>query len=73
MKTWNYRLLKKKGIEYYGVIEVYYDKDGNIKSYSDFIPVCGDSLEEVKADLERFRQALEKPIVLEEDLEKLHK
>jgi hypothetical protein len=73
MKTWNYRLLKKKGIEYYGVIEVYYDEANNIKSYTDFIPVCGDSLEEVKADLERFRQALEKPIVLEEDLEKLHK
>ena len=73
MKTWNYRLLKKKGIEYYGVIEAYYDKDGNIRSYSEFIPVCGDSLEEVRADLERFREALEKPIVLEEDLEKIHK
>lgn len=73
MKTWNYRLLKKKGIEYYGVIEDYYDKAGNIRSYSEFIPVCGDSLEEVRTDLERFKAALEKPIVLEEDLEKLHK
>jgi hypothetical protein len=73
MRTWDYRLVKKKGLEYYGVIEVYYDLDGEVRSYSDFIPVCGASLEEVKADLERFKQALEKPILLEEDLEKLHK
>ncbi len=67
MRTWDYRLVKKKGLEYYGVIEVYYDLDGEVRSYSDFIPVCGASLEEVKADLERFKQALEKPILLEEE------
>lgn len=46
--------------------EVYYDDDGNVKYWStDPIAAYGETLEELKSDLEHQLKALEKPVLEE--------
>jgi hypothetical protein len=71
--TWNYRILHRylrseispDEIEHYGIHEVYYDDDdGSICSYTEEpIPLCADSLEELKDDLLYITQAFDKPVL----------
>lgn len=73
---WNYRVFKRvsldsSGAEYaeYGIIEVYY-KGSKVEGYTaDFIPVRGESEEEVKEDFLLMQKAFELPVVTIEDLE----
>lgn len=73
---WNYRVFKRvsldaAGVEYtdYGIIEVYY-KGSKVEGYTaDFIPVWGESEEEVKEDFVLMQKAFELPVVTIEDLE----
>jgi len=54
--SWNYRVIRKEifGEEHYVIHSVYYDKDGNIQSWSaDPSVPMGETLEELKDDLEK--------------------
>ena len=65
---WNYRVLKKADGSY-GFIEVYYNEDGIITSYSeDFMHPYGESERDLEDDLEKMASALNKPTLLEIDL-----
>lgn len=67
--SWNYRaVVEHCGDEdVYTLREVYYDAAGNINGWSPSpAEPHGDSLDELRADLERMRAALDKP-ALEED------
>lgn len=65
--SWNYRVLRKGyiGLEYtYAIHEVYYDENGKPVMCTEN-PVCpmGENPIELKEDLDRYRQALGKPIL----------
>lgn len=64
---WNYRLFKLKSgdFHYYSVREVYYRKDESIQSWAQ-LPVYayGESLDEIKKDFDRMRQAGELPVLI---------
>lgn len=64
---WNYRTYKDKHGNF-GFIEVYYREDGSISMYSDFIRPHGENLNDLEEDLERMAEALNKPILFENDL-----
>lgn len=72
---WNYRVIKRYypvSEDYtYNVHEVYYT-DGDVPVSYSSLPVKpqGSTLEELKADLERFQAALSKPVLTEEDFVK---
>jgi hypothetical protein len=58
--TWNYRVMRRENT--YAIYEVYYDNDGNMETFSEE-PVCpmGESLEELRQDLEHYERALAQP------------
>ncbi len=65
--TWNYRVMVGDGR--YAMYSVYYE-DGRISSWSvDPMHLDGESLEELAEELERYRQALLKPVLEYETLE----
>lgn len=76
MNRWNYRVGKK--VEYwssepivtYGIIEAYYEGD-EVKGYTGFVGPQGDSLEELKADMQKMVEAFGKPIFEMDDEEDL--
>lgn len=60
--SWNYRVIEHEGI--FTVHEVYYNDKGDITSISqDPMGPSGDSLEELKADMEYFLHALDMPVL----------
>lgn len=62
--TWNYRIIRDKdGV--YGIHEVYYKK-GKIDMWSDAMTPLGESIDELKEDLDMMAEAFKKP-VLEDD------
>lgn len=71
--TWNYRVIHRylrseispDEIEYYAIHSVYYDEtDGSVVGYSEEpLPLCADTLEELKADVEHVAEALNKPML----------
>jgi hypothetical protein len=68
--SWNYRITKHtdKGEEWYGIHEVYYDKDDKPEMISENpIAAHGLTVDEIKSDLDMMRSAFVKPIVNYED------
>ena len=68
--SWNHRVMKSKDgdDDYYQIHEVYYDKDGKVDGYTDRgTSPCGNSLQELKEDLERMLKSLDKEILDYED------
>lgn len=68
--SWNYRIVKttfEQG-DRYAIHEVYYDESGNPTSRT-VEPCCpiGDTLEELRAEMERYLQAMNKPILTGND------
>jgi len=63
MSYWNYRVVKKE--DYFGIHEAYYE-DGeekpNFVSMEEMSP-HGETLDELKKDLQMFAEALDKPIL----------
>jgi len=67
---WNYRVIKRQetpeGEPSYQIHEVYYDRDGKIEMrICDPVEPSGESLEELRGDLEHFSEALQKPVLVE--------
>ena len=69
MKTsWDYRVIERGGA--FTVHEVHYNEKGDIISISeDPMGPSGETLEELKADMEFFLQALGRPVLRKEDIE----
>lgn len=75
--VWNFRVLKQQYegeedgslIEEYGIVEAYYDEDGEPRGYCD-PHVLGDSAEELRVVLRRMRDALDKPILVTGDFKR---
>lgn len=68
--TWNYRIVKtafEQG-DRYAIHEVYYDAHGNPTSRT-AEPCCpiGETLEELRAEMERYQKAMEKPVLIGND------
>jgi hypothetical protein len=62
--SWNYRVAKKVGKDFdvYGIVEVYYDTDGSVKGWTDFIDPNGwDDISDLKGTLELMLKAFEHP------------
>lgn len=68
--SWNYRIVKtafEQG-DRYAIHEVYYDANGNPTSHT-VEPACplGDTLEELRAEMERYLKAMDRPIIIGSD------
>lgn len=61
--TWNYRLAKNKD-DLYGIVEVYYDKGGEVTGWTqDFIdPNYWEDAKSVKNTLQKMLEAFDKPL-----------
>ena len=78
--TWEYRLAQKvvnydhpltgnKDTVLYGIVEVYYDKDGKVEVWTDFIDPNGwEDVDDLRLTLEKMLSAFGKPM-FEEDIE----
>ena len=71
--TWNYRVISRPdpggGPDRFGIHEVYYDSSGQIEMWTE--EPCdpfGESLAELKADVEAMAAALSEPVLLETEL-----
>lgn len=67
MAHWNHRVMKRKidGEDVYAIHEVYYemdDEDRILWTENDVAP-CGETLEELKQELQRMLKATEKPVL----------
>jgi hypothetical protein len=65
-EMWNHRVVRRNGCDgtYYSIHEVYYDSQGNPSSCTENpVEPFGETFEELVQDLQRFTQALEKPIL----------
>ncbi len=68
MMNWDYRVIEHDGA--FTVHEVHYNDKGAIISISeDPMGPSGETLEELKADMEYFLQALDKPVLRKEEIE----
>lgn len=70
--TWDYRVVKtiSNGEEYYSIHEAYYNEEDQASSITeDPVEAFGNSLEELKLDLERMLEALNKPVLIGKDFE----
>lgn len=66
--SWNYRVTKRLdaawGDEWYEIREVYYGDDEQVQGWTQNpIPVCGESVDEVRECLERMLESLDKPVI----------
>ena len=64
--SWNHRVMKSKdGDDYfYQIHEVYYDKEGKVDGYTARgTSPCGNSLQELKEDLELMLNCLNKEVL----------
>lgn len=67
--SWNYRVVKHDCEEdYYEIMEVYYDDEGNINGYADTGCPYGESLQGVKECLKRMHSALTKSVLQLKDI-----
>lgn len=70
MSTWEFRVATKN-VDYvgdivkeYGLIEVYYNDQGEVEFNTDFKDPNGwDDLEDLKETIDRMQQAFDKPII----------
>ncbi len=74
MSTWNYRVLeradKKTGEKTYAIHEVYYnDEDQPDNCTENAVAPMGESLEELKGDIEYYLRALKIPVLVYDSLE----
>lgn len=64
--TWNYHVSKKfdqHADTLYGIVEVYYDEEGNVVGWSDFIdPNYWTDPEDLKGTLKLMLEAFDKPL-----------
>ena len=75
MSGWNYRVVSRtiktpsETHEFYAIYEVFYSDDDrpNASSVTPTYP-CGDSLEELTADMAHYMDALKKPVLRYEDI-----
>lgn len=61
--SWNYRYTKqvKNDVELYGIVEVYYDNEGNVSGWTDFInPNDWEELSDLKGTLELMLKAFDR-------------
>ena len=66
--TWNYRVIEDKGK--FRIHEVYYNDAGEITAISeDQIAPEGETLEELKNDLEYYFAALKNPVLKKDEIE----
>lgn len=74
--TWNYRIMKRTcpetGEIYYGLNEVFYNKDGSLMAYTERDEIVSHSPSEVISVLEMMLKDAKKdrPILTEEDFKK---
>ena len=67
MISWDYRVIEHDGT--FTIHEVYYNDKGDITSISqDPMGPSGDTLEELKNDMEYFLQALDMPVLKKEQI-----
>ena len=67
MMNWDYRVIEHDGS--FTVHEVHYNEEGGIISVSeDPMGPSGETLEELKVDMEYFLQALDKPVLRKEEI-----
>lgn len=75
MGHWNYRVMKKlnsSGEHEYGIHEVYYDEDGNIKGWTQSsVTPTFPSEEDLLQGLERMKAAVEKETLVDKDGKKV--
>lgn len=66
MGHWNHRVTRQKTRfgDWYAIREVYYDDQGNVTAWTEgeMAPV-GETVEELRADLERMLAALDEPVL----------
>ncbi len=64
---WNYRIIRREnpsGEVTYGIYEVHYDMEGNLRGHSENpISVIGGSIEDIKFDIENLTKSLNKDIL----------
>lgn len=76
--SWNHRVMrrthsfKSDGKEYsedcYEIHEVYYDDNDNIEGFTeDAIAPCGETIEELREELQRMLDCLDEPLLIYED------
>ena len=65
---WNYRVIECN-LDGYEIREVYYHKDKPLASTLKGIEPYGETIEELKKDLELIAKALDKPILKESDFD----
>ena len=75
MGTWEYRVVERVSSRphmddaiWYEIIEVYYDDEGKIDGTSDAVRPVGDSVEDLREDLELMLTATNKPVISHEEL-----
>ena len=75
MGTWEYRVVERMSshphmddLIWYEIIEVYYDDDGKLDATSDKIFPAGDTVDDLREDLELMLLATSKPVITHEEL-----
>lgn len=65
--SWEYRVIEHDGM--FTIHEVYYNDKGDVISISqDPMGPSGDTLEELKSDMEYFLEALDMPVLKKEEI-----
>lgn len=79
MSSWNYRVRQRNGKDFDGeeyvtfdIIETYYNEVGELEGWTSEIAPQGETLYELHQDMERMRQAFEKPVLIIETTELLN-
>jgi hypothetical protein len=70
---WDYRLMHqlRDGEDIFGIHEVYYDEQGNVKNWTiNTLGPQGETYEELIEDLSMWMTAFDKPLLDEAELEK---
>jgi hypothetical protein len=64
---WNYRVIESEDV--FRIHEVCYNSKGQITSFSeDPITPLGETMEELRGDLEYYMQALDRPVLKKEEI-----
>ena len=71
-KAWDYRVVRKESVdgsdEWYSIQEVYYDGDGQPMAQTIDLMVDGDTIMEMRIQLELMLKSLEEPVLDESDI-----
>ena len=67
MSYWNYRVVERD--DTFAIHEAYYDDAGNVTHITaEPVAPMGESLAELRADMEHYRRALDEPVLRYEDI-----